>query len=183
MLLLKKWHKSKTDYLILDRKKWDFQIRIILIQIKCFEQLAHNDPCHRSTNHQHLSIITQFSLYLALNKDMDPTHVNPNANKKLVYSLLFLTLLPSVYSAAILIYSIFQCQSTEVCASSSSSVSSPSAICKKKDIHCHHPQTISLIYNSSALHAPAVCHKVLIWIHLPPCLVYVSWQKARLLLI
>ena len=28
------------DYLILDSKKWDFQIRIILIQIKCFEQLA-----------------------------------------------------------------------------------------------------------------------------------------------
>jgi len=38
---LKNRHKSKTDYLILDRKKWDFEIRIILIQIKCFEQLAH----------------------------------------------------------------------------------------------------------------------------------------------
>jgi len=37
---LKNRHKSKTDNLILDRKKWDFQIRIILIQIKCFEQLA-----------------------------------------------------------------------------------------------------------------------------------------------
>jgi len=37
---LKNQHKSKTDYLILDRKKWDFQIRIILIQIKCFKQLA-----------------------------------------------------------------------------------------------------------------------------------------------
>jgi len=36
-------HKSKTDYLTLDRKKWDFQIRIILIQIKCFEQLAQED--------------------------------------------------------------------------------------------------------------------------------------------
>jgi len=87
MLLLKKWHKSKTNYLILDRKKWDFQIRIILIQIKCFEQLAHNDPCHRSTNHQHLSIITQFSLYLALNKDMDPTHVNPSAKKTCLFPL------------------------------------------------------------------------------------------------
>ena len=38
---LKKRHKSKTDYPILDSKKWDFQIRIILIQIKCFQQLAH----------------------------------------------------------------------------------------------------------------------------------------------
>ena len=38
---LKNQHKSKRDYLILDSKKWDFQIQIILIQIKCFEQLAH----------------------------------------------------------------------------------------------------------------------------------------------
>lgn len=37
---LKNQHKSKTDYLILDSKKWDFQIRIILIQIKFLEQLA-----------------------------------------------------------------------------------------------------------------------------------------------
>jgi len=43
-------HKSKTDYLILDRKKWDFKIRIILIQIKCFEQLAlHDMKRERST--------------------------------------------------------------------------------------------------------------------------------------
>ena len=28
------------DYLILNSKKWDFQIQIILIQIKRFEQLA-----------------------------------------------------------------------------------------------------------------------------------------------
>jgi len=40
---LKKRHKIKTDHLILDRKKWDFQIRVILIQVKCFEQLAHCD--------------------------------------------------------------------------------------------------------------------------------------------
>lgn len=33
--------KTKTDYLILDFKKWDFQIWIILLQIKFFEQLAH----------------------------------------------------------------------------------------------------------------------------------------------
>jgi len=39
---LKNQHKSKTDDLILERKKWDFQIRIILIQIKCFEQLAYD---------------------------------------------------------------------------------------------------------------------------------------------
>jgi len=39
-LALKNRHKSKTDYLILNRKKWDFQIQIILIQIKCFKQLA-----------------------------------------------------------------------------------------------------------------------------------------------
>ena len=30
------------DYLILDSKKWDFQTLIILIQIKCFKQLALN---------------------------------------------------------------------------------------------------------------------------------------------
>lgn len=37
-------HKSNMDYLILDRKIWDFQIRIIVIQIKLFELLApgHN---------------------------------------------------------------------------------------------------------------------------------------------
>ena len=35
------------DYLILNSKKWDFQIWIILIQIKCFEQLA---PTVRSTS-------------------------------------------------------------------------------------------------------------------------------------
>ena len=40
---LKNRHKSKTDYLILDSKKWDFKIQIILIQIKCFEQLAHGE--------------------------------------------------------------------------------------------------------------------------------------------
>jgi len=64
----------------------------------------------------------QFSLYLALNKDTDPTlHANPSAMSRfqdviLVYSLLCLTLLPSVNRPATLTYSMVQCQSTEVCA-------------------------------------------------------------------
>jgi len=37
---LKNQHKSKMDYLILGSKTWDFQIQIILIQIKLFEQLG-----------------------------------------------------------------------------------------------------------------------------------------------
>ncbi len=40
---LKNRHKSKMGYLILDSKTWDFQIQIILIQIKLFEQLAPED--------------------------------------------------------------------------------------------------------------------------------------------
>lgn len=40
---LRNRHKSETDYLILDGKKWDFQIQIIWIQIKFSEQLAPND--------------------------------------------------------------------------------------------------------------------------------------------
>lgn len=92
---LKNRHKSKKDYLILDSKMCDLEIRIILIQIKFFEQLANKDkhskprfnkignikgiqhPIKRSRIFTHLKSLASDIMYL------QETHLRNNEYDKL----------------------------------------------------------------------------------------------------
>lgn len=145
----------------------------MLITNTCQSLLISSDTTYKHT--------PQFSLGLALNKDMDLTQWSlPDSNfsddsKKYIfvfYSLVFPSLLPSVSSPAILTCSLLQCQLTKVCASS---VCSPSATCKKKGFHYLINHKLFQLFLACSSFTCCVS-KFLSCIHLPSCSVYVSWK-------